>query len=74
MRLNHTDYLACPCCPTFDEPLGRSRARAEAKAEVQSQLADTDDGTIDYSACDDCADGERGDFGLCAACECGASL
>ena len=45
------------------------RARAEAKAEVQSQLADTDDGTVDYSACDVCTDGMRGNFGLCAACE-----
>ena len=77
MRLNHTDYLACPCCPTFDTTLGRSRARAESKREVATQL--DDDVPVfemdEWCQCPMCDERHCVECGACLECEaCGPVL
>ena len=49
--------------------LGKHRARRDARREVEAQLMDTDNRTVDCDKCQSCEDAASNDGIFCDACE-----
>ena len=59
----------CPCCKPYDSDEGRGRARAEARREIESQVATGATPAPVFDACHCFVDMEDGEYVICPSCE-----